>query len=55
MLGINRPLEGTQVAALPIYYCVNPAVAIVSFVFRFMSVLIVAGAGVYLMLNGKPR
>lgn len=54
MLGINRPPQGEQIPNLA-YYCANPAVAIITFVFRFLSALVVGGAGGYMMLNGKTH
>ncbi len=55
LLGINLPPRPTQIANMPYYYCINPAVAVVRFVFRLLSALIVAGAGGYMMLSGKKR
>jgi hypothetical protein len=34
-------------------YCVNPAVAVVRFAFNFLAELVLLGAGVYMMINGK--
>ncbi len=54
LLGINEPPTPTQGVHIP-FYCVNPAVAIVRFVFNFLAGLIIVGAGFYMMLNGKKH
>lgn len=52
LLGISEPAKLPQIVNTP-YYCVNPAVAAVRFVFMLLAGLIVVGAGGYMMLNGK--
>jgi hypothetical protein len=37
------------------YYCYDPVVAVIRFVFYMLAELVVIGAGVYMMLNGKKR
>lgn len=54
MLGIREPPTPTQVVGIP-FYCVNPAVAVVRFVFNLLAGLIILGAGFYMMLNGKKH
>lgn len=57
LLGVNEPPKPSQIADiadLP-YYCVDPALAVVKFVFNLLAGLIVAGAGGYMMLNGKKH
>jgi len=54
MLGVSKPVLPPQDFTIP-YYCANPAVALVRFVFGFLANLIVVGAGGYMMLNGKKR
>ncbi len=57
MLGINQPPpdqtgNGTMT---PSYYCADPAAALVEFVFRFLSALIIGGAGAWMMMNGNKK
>jgi len=54
LFGITEPPKATQVVSMP-FYCVNPAVAVVRFVFNLLGGLIVVGAGCYMMLNGKKH
>ena len=54
MLGIKQPPGPTVAVDIP-FYCANPAVAVVRFVFNLLSGLIIVGAGFYMMLNGKKR
>lgn len=54
MLGIREPQTPTQVVGIP-FYCVNPAVTVVRFVFNLLAGLIILGAGFYMMLNGKKH
>jgi hypothetical protein len=52
LVGFSEPSRSTQVAQMPVY-CVNAAVAVVRFVFKFLAELILLGAGVYMMISGK--
>ena len=54
LFGINEPPNPTQIVDMP-FYCVNPAVAVVRFVFNLLAGLIVVASGFYMMLNGKKR
>jgi hypothetical protein len=54
LFGISQPPTPTQVVNMP-FYCVNPAVVVVRFVFDLLSGLIIVGAGFYMMLNGKKH
>jgi hypothetical protein len=54
LLGMSEPLQPTQAPNMQLY-CGNPAVSVVRFIFNFLSGLIFAGAGGYMMLNGKKR
>lgn len=54
LLGVNEPPKPSQIPDMP-YYCVDPALAVVRFVFNLLAGLIIAGAGGYMMLNGKKR
>ncbi len=54
LFGITEPPKPMQVVSTS-YYCVNPAVALVKFVFDLLVALMVVGAGFYMMLNGKKR
>lgn len=51
MLGLKEPVASAEI--LP--YCIDPVIAVVRFVFNFLSSLVVSGAGIYMMLNGKKR
>jgi hypothetical protein len=54
LLGFGEPPQPTQISEMPVY-CVNPAVAVVRFAFNFLAELVVVGAGVYMMMNGKKN
>ena len=54
LLGISEPPQPIQGPNMPVY-CGNPAIAVVRFIFNFLSSLIFAGAGVFMMWNGKKR
>ena len=54
MLGVREPPTPSQVVGIP-FYCVNPAVAVVRFVFNLLAGLIIVGTGSYMMLNGKKH
>ena len=54
LLGVTEPSKSTQIACMP-FYCANPVVAVVRFVFNLLADLVVLGAGVYMMMNGKKR
>ncbi len=57
LLGVSEPSKPTQIANMPNmpYYCANPAVAVVRFVFNLLATLVVSGAGGYMMLNGRKH
>ncbi len=48
MLGVERPVP------FPIH-CPSPVVAVIRFVFTFLTDLIFAGVGAYMALNGRRR
>jgi len=52
LLGVREPPVSTY--DMPVY-CGDPVVAVVRFIFNFLASLVVVGAGVYTMLNGKRR
>jgi hypothetical protein len=54
LLGLSEPPKPTQISQMPVY-CVNPAVAVVRFAFNFLAELVLVGAGVYMMINGKKN
>jgi hypothetical protein len=54
LFGFSEPSNATQGPNM-LVYCANPAVAVVRFIFNFLTGLIVVGAGIYMMLNGKKR
>jgi uncharacterized protein YggT (Ycf19 family) len=56
LMGMSEPPNlPQQVGTLPPYYCEDPSIAIIRFVFNLLSELLVIGAGTYMMLNGKKR
>ena len=59
LLGMNQPAKPTQTVRsdMPLfpYYCYDPVVAVIRFVFNLLAELIVIGAGLYMMLNGKKH
>ena len=60
LMGMSAPAQPAQSIAQPIgtpypNYCYNPMVAVVRFVFNLLAELVLIGAGVYMMLNGKKR
>jgi len=52
MMGVMQPSPPPQGVEVP-YYCYNPMVAVIRFVFNLFAELIFSGAGAYMMLNGK--
>jgi hypothetical protein len=54
LLGIGQPPNSTQGSNMSVY-CVDPAIAVVRFVFNFLAALVFVGAGVYMMLNGEKQ
>jgi len=56
LMGMSEPVKTAQLVGIPNrYYCYDPMVAVIRFVFNLLAELIVVGAGVYMMLNGKKR
>lgn len=51
LLGVSEP---RQDMIMPVY-CANPAVAIVRFMFSFLSELIFVGVGTYMIMSGRRR
>lgn len=54
MSDMSEHSQPTQLANMPIY-CGNPTVIVVKFVFEILSVLVLSGAGLYMMMSGKKR
>ncbi len=54
LLGINEPPQPSQIPNMP-FYCSNPAIAVVRFVFNFLASLVSGGAGAYMMWSGKKN
>jgi hypothetical protein len=54
LLGVNESTEPTQAIGVP-YYCENPMVAVIRFVFNFLAGLVFVGAGFYMMMNGRKN
>ena len=54
LLGVQEPPNPTRAPSIS-FYCENPAIGIVRFVFNLLTALIFAAAGLYMMLNGKKR
>jgi hypothetical protein len=54
LMGVNQPPTPAQDVAMP-YYCSNPMVAVIRFVFNLLAELVLIGAGAYMMLSGKKN
>ncbi len=54
LLGMNEPTKLIQEIGIP-YYCQNPMIAVVRFIFNFLAEMVFAAAGLYMMLNGQKR
>jgi hypothetical protein len=56
LIGISQPPTPAQIGTAQYsYYCYDPTVAVIRFVFNLLAELIVIGAGLYMMLNGKKH
>lgn len=61
LMGISQPTKPMEINGTAVpnqyypYYCYDPVVAVVRFVFNLLAELVVIGAGAFMMLNGKKR
>jgi hypothetical protein len=59
LMGISQPTKPPEVNGVEMpyypYYCSDPAIAVIRFVFNLLAELVVIGAGFFMILSGKRR
>ena len=59
LMGVSQPVKPSQTNDAGMlyypYYCDDPAIAVIRFVFNLLAELVAIGAGFFMIWNGKRR